>query len=100
VDDCGCVRYEPIDRAAREARQRMWLVDVQFLTRNRWVTAPQQRVRAAGHGGAALRGLRAAKLAALRPRQHVQQVRITLTPVRTQNRTLHPAHVVCGAVRA
>jgi hypothetical protein len=82
VDDCGCVRYEPIDRAAREARLRTWLVDVEFFVRNRWVPAPQQRVKAGGHGGAAMKGVRAAKQAALRPRQRVEQIKMTITPVR------------------
>jgi hypothetical protein len=81
VDDCGCVRYEAIDRAAREARLRTWLVDAEFFVRNRWIAAPQQRVRAAGHAGAAMKGVRAGKQAALRPRQRVDQVRVTVTPV-------------------
>jgi hypothetical protein len=72
----------PIDRAAREARLRTWLVDVEFFVRNRWIAAPQQRVKAGGHGGAAMKGIRAAKQAALRPRQRVEQVRVTLTPVK------------------
>ena len=80
VDDCGCVRYEAVDFAAREARLRSWLVDVEFLTTRGWRTAPQQRVKTAGHGGALTRGVRAAKQAALRPRQRVQQVRAVLTP--------------------
>jgi hypothetical protein len=78
---CGCIRLTPIDRAAREARLRTWLVDVEFFVRNRWIAAPQERVKAGGHGGAAMKGVRAAKVAALRPRQRVQHVRITLTPV-------------------
>ena len=82
VDDCGCVRYQPTDLLAREARHRTWLVDVQLLTRSRWVTAPQQRVKAGGHGGALMKGVRAAKQAVLRPRQRVEQVKVTLTPVK------------------
>ena len=81
VDDCGCVRYEATDRSGREARQRMWLVDAQFLTTRGWVSAPQQRVKAAGHGGALMKGVREAKQAALRPRQRVQRVKVTLTAV-------------------
>ena len=81
VDCCGCIRYEAVDRAAREARQRTWLVDASFFVRNRWVDAPQQRVKAAGHGGALMRGVRLAKQAALRPRQRVAQVRVVVTPV-------------------
>ena len=34
-----------------------------------------------GQGGAAMRGLREAKQLALRPRQRVQQVKVTLVPV-------------------
>ena len=82
VDDCGCTHYDPIDRAAREARQRTWLVDADFFARNRWIVAPQQRVKAGGHGGALMKGVRAAKQAALRPRQRVEQVKVTLTPVK------------------
>src|SRR5688500_3403119 len=80
---CGCVRLTPIDRAAREARLRTVLAEGQLLTTRRgWVTAPQQRVKAAGHAGAAMKGVRAAKAAALRPRQRVEQVKVTITPVR------------------
>jgi hypothetical protein len=82
VDDCGCIRYEATDRAAREARQRTWLVDVQFLTPSRWTVAPQQRVKAGGHGGALMKGVRSAKQAVLRPRQRVEQVKVTLTAVK------------------
>jgi len=60
----------------------MWLVDAEFFVRNRWIPAPQQRVKAAGHGGALMKGVRAAKQAVLRPRQRVEQVKVTLTPVR------------------
>ncbi len=77
-DDCGCVRYEPRDRTRSH---RTWLVDAQFLTRNGWTPSAQQRVAAAGHGGALMKGVRAAKIAVLRPRQRVEQVRVTLTPV-------------------
>ena len=79
---CVCIRLRPIDFAAREARQRTFLADVQFYVRNRWIAAPQQRVKAAGYGGAAMKAVRAAKQAALRPRQRVEQVLITLTPVK------------------
>jgi hypothetical protein len=79
---CGCVRLTPIDRAAREARLRSWLVDAEFLTVRGWRKAPQQRVRAGAHGGALMKGVRAAKLAALRPRQRVEQVKVTLTPMK------------------
>ena len=80
VDDCGCVRYEP--RTPRETRLRSWLVDAQFLTTRGWIAARQQRVRAAGQGGALMRGVREARRAALRPRQRVAQVKATVTPIK------------------
>jgi hypothetical protein len=82
VDDYGCVKYEPRDVAAREARKRPWLVDVQFFFKNRWIAAETQRVKAAGHGGAAMAGIRAAKKEVVQPRQRVEQVKVTLTPVK------------------
>jgi hypothetical protein len=63
-------------------RQRTWLVDAEFFVRNRWITAPHQRVKAGGHGGALMKGERAAKQAVLGPGQRVEQVRVTLIPVR------------------
>jgi hypothetical protein len=57
------------------------LVDVEFFVRNRWITS-QQRVKAGAYGGAAMKGIRAAKQAVLRPRQRVEQVKVTITPVR------------------
>jgi hypothetical protein len=83
---CGCVRLTPIDFAAREARQRTWLADVAFFVRNRWIEAPRQRVKAGGHGGAAMKAIRAGKVAALRPRQRVEQVKVTLIPVKGSGR--------------
>ena len=48
---CGCIRLTPIDRAAREARLRTWLVDVEFF-----VPQPlDRRAAAAGEGGWAWR---------------------------------------------
>lgn len=79
---CGCIRLVPIDRAAREARQRTWLADVSFFVKNRWIDSPQQRVKAAGHAGASMKGIRAAKQATLKPRQRVEQVRLALIPVK------------------
>jgi len=84
---CGCVRLVPIDFAAREARQRSWLVDVEFFAKNRWIAAPQQRIKAGGHGGAAMKGLRGAKVAVLRPRQRVEQIRLTITPIKGGRRS-------------
>jgi hypothetical protein len=79
---CGCVRLTPIDRVAREARLRTWLVDVEFFVRNRRIAVHSSASRRGDTGGAAMKGIRAAKQAALRPRQRVEQVRVTLTPVR------------------
>lgn len=79
VEDCGCVRYVPVDLAAREARKRLWVADVAFFVRNRWVKATV-RVKAQSHQGAALHAVREAKKLALKPRTRVQQVRMVLTP--------------------
>ena len=59
----------------------MWLVDVSFFVKNRWIEAEQQPVRAAGQSGAAMQAIRLAKAAVLRPRRRVEQVKVTLTPV-------------------
>jgi hypothetical protein len=77
---CGCTRFKPRDQAAREARLRAWIANVEFFVRNRWI-AKEVRVKAMGRGGAAMRAVREAKQLALRPRQRVQSVRITLVAV-------------------
>jgi hypothetical protein len=76
------VKYELRDQAAREARKRTWLIDVQFFVKNRWISASQQRVKAAGHGRVAIAGIRGAKQEVLRPRRRMQQVKVTETPVK------------------
>jgi hypothetical protein len=78
---CGCIRLQLRDKAAREARLRTWIVNAEFFVRNRWVKAPELRVRAMGHGGAAMKAMREAKALALKPRTRVAQVRLTLVPV-------------------
>lgn len=77
VDDCGCVRYEALQR---RVRQRVWVVNVAFLEKNRWTPDLELRVNASTIGGAALKASREAK----RQRQskrRVLQTRITVTPV-------------------
>ena len=77
--ECGCCRYKD-RKVLREARQRTWIVTAAFFVRNRWIER-EVRVKAGGQGGAALKGLKLAKQLALRPRQRVQQVRLTLLAV-------------------
>ena len=77
---CGCIRFEQRDRAVREARLRTWVAKAEFFVKNRWIVQ-EVRVKAMGHGGAAMRTVREAKVLALKPRTRVAQVRITLTPV-------------------
>ena len=77
---CGCVKLEIRDPKAREARLRTWVAKVEFFVKNRWV-GKEVRVRAMGHGGAAMKAIREAKVLVLKPRTRVQQVRLTITPV-------------------
>jgi hypothetical protein len=72
---CGCTRYKD-----RRQRLRTWVVNVEFLVRNRWV-GKDVRVKAVGQAGAAQRAVQEAKALALKPRTRVAQVRLTLTPV-------------------
>ena len=78
---CGCIRLQLPDKAAREARLRTWIANAEFFVRNRWVKAPEVRVKAMGHGGAAMKAVREAKALALPPRTRVAQVKLTLVPV-------------------
>ena len=78
LEDCGCVRYEPVDLAARDARRRLWLVRAAFLTRRGWTGDVEVRVRAETMTGAAMRGVQEARKAALKPRTRVQQARMTV----------------------
>ena len=82
VDDCGCVRYEPRDLAAREARKRTFLVEVKFFVRNRWIESGQLRVKAMAAGGAAAIGMRQAKREHLKPQTRVAQTVVTVVPVK------------------
>jgi hypothetical protein len=77
---CGCVKLEMRDPKARMVRLRTWIATVEFFVKNRWV-GTEVRVRAMGYGGAAMRAVKEGKRLVLRPRQRVQQVRITITPV-------------------
>lgn len=81
VDDCGCVRYEPRDLVAREARKRTFLVEVKFFVRNRWIESGQLRVKAMAAGGAAAIGIRQAKREHLQPQTRVQTV-VKAVPVK------------------
>ena len=83
---CGCIRLEPIDREAREARKRTWLVEVSMFVKNRWVESGQFRVRSQGAAGAAMAALRQAKRDHLRPRTRVAKFKIAIVPVRRGSR--------------
>lgn len=82
VDDCGCVRYEPRDRAAREAQLRTWLVEVSMFVRNRWVEGEALRFRAGGAAGAAAKAIREARRERLRRGTRVAQTVAKITPVK------------------
>ena len=77
---CGCVKLEVRDRAAREARLRTWIGKVELFVKNRWIVK-EVRMKAMGHGGAAMKAVREAKALALKPRARIAQVRLTLVPV-------------------
>jgi hypothetical protein len=81
VDRCGCVRYEPVDLAAREARKRHWIGQVSFLVRTGWTRPCEVRVRAMGHGGAAAAAVREGKRLSLKRGTRVTQVRLSLVSV-------------------
>ena len=78
---CGCIRLQLRDKAARETRLRTWIACAEFFVKNRWVKAPEVRVKAMGHSGAAMKAVREARALALKPRTRVAQVRLTLVPV-------------------
>ena len=78
TNDCGCVKYEPVDLAAREARKRLWLVRAAFLTRHGWTSDVEVRVRAQTMTGAAMRGVQAARKRVLKPRTRARQARLTV----------------------
>ncbi|MFN7915708.1 MAG: hypothetical protein U0Q55_10250 [Vicinamibacterales bacterium] len=75
---CGCIRFEAIER---KPRQRTWIVTVAFFEKNRWMPDVELRVQASTMGGASLKALRQAKRDRT-SRRHVQQVRVTLVPLR------------------
>ena len=83
VDDCGCIRFEPVDLEARSARQRPWIGQVSFLVRTGWTTKCEVRVRANGHSGAAMKAVREAKRLAVKSRAKIDQVKLTLIRVQT-----------------
>ena len=78
---CGCVRLVPIDREAREARKRTWLVTVRLFVKNRWIEPAPLRVRAGSAAGAAALGVRQARREHLKPRTRVGQIQLTIIPV-------------------
>ena len=82
VDDCGCVKYLPLDIEARKARQPQWIVQVSFLVRTGWTRQVDVRARAKTASGAAFKGVREAKRTAVRPRARVEQVKIVVIPVK------------------
>ena len=78
---CGCVRYEPIDLARKEARKRLWLVEATFLVRRGWTKPTEVRVKALGLSGAVMHGTREARRATMKPGTRVQQLRLTVVAV-------------------
>jgi hypothetical protein len=82
VDDCGCVKYVPLDIEARKARLPHWIVQVSFLVRTGWTRPIEARPRAKTAGGAAFKGIRDAKRAVVKPRVRVDQVKVVVIPVR------------------
>jgi hypothetical protein len=82
VDDCGCVKYMPLDIGARKARLPQWIVQVSFLLRAGWTRTMEVRPRAKTVSGAAFKGIREAKRAALKPRTRAEQVKVVVVPVR------------------
>jgi hypothetical protein len=77
VDDCGCVRFEPL---VRKVRQRTWIVTVAFYEKYRWTPEVELRVQASTVGGAALKASRQARRER-QSRKWVLQTRIAVTPV-------------------
>ena len=77
-DDCGCVKYEPVDPASREARRRPFVVRAAFRVRTGWTREVEVRVRAQTMTGAAMRGVQEARRLALKPQTRVSEARITV----------------------
>jgi hypothetical protein len=78
---CGCVRLVPVDRAAREARKRTWVVEVRMFVRNRWIETGEFRVRAMAASGAAALAVRQARREHLRPYTRVARIEVTILTV-------------------
>ena len=78
---CGCIKLVPIDRDARAARKRTWVVSVSLFVKNRWIESCEFRVRSIGVANAAALALRQAKRECLKPRTRVAQYRIAIVPV-------------------
>jgi len=96
VDDCGCVKYLPLDIVARRNRLPQWIVQVSFLVRTGWTRQSEVRARAKTASGAAFRGIREAKRAVVKPRARVEQVKVVVIPVRSSG--AHGAPVSPGAL--
>ncbi len=78
---CGCIRLVAVDREAREARKRTWLVAVKMFVRNRWIESGEMRIKSGGAANAAAVGMRQARRDCLKPRTRVEQITIAITPV-------------------
>ena len=78
---CGCVRFEERNPAAREGR--LSFVAVKFFGKKRWIRQ-EVRVRALGHAGATLCSVRSAKIIALKGRTRFLEIKVTFTPVPSQ----------------
>jgi len=64
---------------------RTWIVTAAFLVKNRWVEK-EVKVKAGGLVGALTKGVREAKLQAVKPRTRILQTKATLLPVRATKR--------------
>ena len=60
----------------RESKGRLYVVQVEFLTRRGWSDVHQVRVRARGMSGAIWRGVREARRLYLKRGTHVREVRV------------------------
>jgi hypothetical protein len=81
VDNCGCVKFEPVDYGRRDARKRLWLVRVSFLTRRGWTPEREVRVRAAALTGATMLGVREARRQSLVRGTRVGQARVSIVAI-------------------
>jgi predicted nucleic acid-binding Zn-ribbon protein len=77
---CGCIRFEA--RAPKDpALQPLWAVEAKFLTVKGWLHGTT-RVRAAGRGGALVKGERDIKRRTVPRGKQVRQAVVTVTRVR------------------